>query len=129
MDDAEFCFWVSFLPGNECFGPFFGITFEFKGKELTIPLFNPVNFLLIVGPPEIVVRKNIVVMLKLYSLADQIIRPKFCRVRSQPMRIEIVDEHIAQPFVVKVPTAAFRHLFSQVSAEATNAIDNKYFGQ
>ena len=37
----------------------FGVPFEFITVQLTLSILNPIDFLLVVGPPKIIVHKHI----------------------------------------------------------------------
>ena len=70
MNHLKYGVFVALFLGDGFFDFFIGAPLEFVGVELAASVFYPVDFLLVVGAPEVVVNQHSPVFLELDAFAD-----------------------------------------------------------
>jgi hypothetical protein len=76
------CLRIGFGPGSRSFWRFGVFVLELKRSELIPFFFDPIDFLLIIGSPEVVIALNLSVVEILLSLDSQVIFPEFPHIRT-----------------------------------------------
>lgn len=126
VDHFIACRWIGFGPSCGSFDFLGKPVFEFKSSELIAFFFYPVDFLLIVGSPEVVIAMNLAVVEILLSLDRQVVFPKISHIRTKIQAIEILDNRISDTVIIEIPSAVFDDFLSQISAVSSYSKYHKY---
>ena len=108
---------ISVGKGFGQFGLLAATPFEFVGMQKAVDFFQIVDFLLLLGTPEVAFPIEKTVRVVFQALAHEIVFPKRTRILTKLQWFEVAKYRIAYTVVVEIDFAAFFQFVSQVAAK------------